>query len=353
MQGEMASMNRGKLIKALKKFKEYPDKYRTMIWKYMLSLPMNKKVFESYIKRDPHPAYAQLYKTYSVKSYRLYNKLVRILSALAHWCPLFAEVSYLPDLVFPFVKAIKYDDLVLFEVIVSFLMQHCQLWFERFPHEPLFAGLDVILAKESILLYKHFNRLGFGVAQYAWPMLKNGFSIVLPRDDWLKLFDHLLTYHDKPDLLLFFTAAYLLHFKGTLTKVKNIDQMCDFVESQNQVDINHVLKEMLRLHKKYSNDNEVQFGTMGNFTPLKAGHDYPVFFNYPKDAMEYSQKMRINEMSEYSDTSQKEYKIHQLRERVSMCLSRDGVTRMVSHTDDVFISQASLSLLLLYLQLVR
>jgi hypothetical protein len=51
------------------------------------------------------------------------NKLARICSALAHWSPLFAEVEYLPDIVFPFLKIIKADDLVLFEVVMSFLMQ--------------------------------------------------------------------------------------------------------------------------------------------------------------------------------------------------------------------------------------
>lgn len=103
----MSSMNYDKLQGVLKKFHEYPEKYRTMIWRYLLSLPMNKKMFEAYIKKDPHPVYVNLYKTYSVKSYRMYNKLVRVLSALAHWSPVFAEVSYLPDLVFPFLKVIK------------------------------------------------------------------------------------------------------------------------------------------------------------------------------------------------------------------------------------------------------
>jgi hypothetical protein len=331
MGGEMASMDTKKLQGVLRKFREYPEKYRTMIWKYVLDLPMNKMMFESYIKRDPHPAYANLYKTYSVKSYRLYNKLVRMLSGLAYWSPLFAEVAYLPDLVFPFVKVIKCNDLVLFEVIVSFLMQHCQLWFEKFPSDPvhlLKTSVEVVIAKESIVLYKNFVRHGFGVTQYAWPMLKNVFSTVLPKDDWLKLIDHLLTYSDKPELLLFFTAAYLLHFKGTLSKIQSIEEMCDFVEYQNPVNINIVLKEMFRLHKKYNGDEEVYYGIMGNYLPLRSTHGYPVFFNYPKESVENAQRIRSLKLTEQAATEQKEKEISELRERVSRVLLKDKQERL-------------------------
>jgi hypothetical protein len=70
---------------------------------------------------------------------------------LAHWCPIFAEIDYIPNLVFPFVKAIRNDDLVLFEVVVSFFMQHCQLWFETYPSEPahmLKTSVETVLGKE-------------------------------------------------------------------------------------------------------------------------------------------------------------------------------------------------------------
>ena len=90
----------------LRHFGEYPEKYRTLIWRYLLSLPLNKSAFEGLIRQGPHPSFQALHKRFPLKSYKLYNKLVRVLSALAHWCPLFAEVDYLPQVVFPFVKAI-------------------------------------------------------------------------------------------------------------------------------------------------------------------------------------------------------------------------------------------------------
>lgn len=330
MQTDLKDMNYDKLTGVLKKYTEYPEKYRPTIWRYLLSLPLKKDTFESLVKRDPHPAFVNLYKKFSVKSYRTYNKLARILSALAHWCPIFGEVEYLPDLVFPFVKVIKSDDLVLFEVLMCFLMQHCQLWFERYPNDPvhlLKTSVDVIIKKESINLYKHFNKVGFGVAQYAWPMLKNGFSVVLPKEDWLRLYDHIFTHHNKPELLYYFTAAYILHFRGTLSRIQSIEQMFEFTENQNPVDMKAVLKHMFKLYKKYQDDDEVYIGTHGNYIPLNADHSYPVFMNYPKESVIYAQKIRSMKLSEEEIAEQKANEIAELRDRVSKLLLRDQQKR--------------------------
>lgn len=45
----------------------------------------------------------------------------RILSALAHWSPIFGETQYLPVLAFPFIKLFQNNHLVAFEIIASVL----------------------------------------------------------------------------------------------------------------------------------------------------------------------------------------------------------------------------------------
>lgn len=118
-------MKYDKLKNILRQYNEYPEKYRILIWRFMLSLPLNKSSFESYLKKGIHPNFTNLDERFPVKSAHNFNKLVRILSALAYWCPVFAEIDYLPQIVYPFVKIIKNDDLILFEVVMSFFMQHC------------------------------------------------------------------------------------------------------------------------------------------------------------------------------------------------------------------------------------
>lgn len=209
---------------------------------------------------------------------------------------------------------------------MCFLIQHCQLWFERYPSDPvhlLKTSVEVIICKESLNLYKHFEKQGFGVTQYAWPMLKNCFSVVLPKEDWLKLLDHLFTYHNKPELLFYFTAAYLLHFKGTLSKIKSIEKMYEFVQTQNPVDMKIVIREMFRLHKKYTDDEEVYMGTFGNYLPINDSNGYPAFTNYPADSVNHAQKIRLLKLDEEKQAEQKEKEITQIRERVSKLLLKE------------------------------
>ena len=47
-----------------------------------------------------------------------------VLSALAHWSPIFGETEYLPMLTFPFVKLFQNNQLVCFEMLASVLSKH-------------------------------------------------------------------------------------------------------------------------------------------------------------------------------------------------------------------------------------
>ena len=106
----------------LKQFGEYPEKYRFLTWKYFLDLPVNKDAFSNLLRKGVHPAFKHLHKKYPISSYRLYNKLVRTLSAIGYWCPIFLDVEYFPSIIFPFIKSIQNDDLLVFELSLSLIM---------------------------------------------------------------------------------------------------------------------------------------------------------------------------------------------------------------------------------------
>jgi len=78
--------NQAKLRSMLKQFGEYPEKYRFLTWKHLLQLPSNKEAFNSLLRKGVHPAFKVLHKRYPINSHRMYNKLVRTLSALGSWC---------------------------------------------------------------------------------------------------------------------------------------------------------------------------------------------------------------------------------------------------------------------------
>ena len=123
------SLSADKLDKMLKANGCYPERYRMLIYRFLLSLPCNRGAFENLYKRTLHPCAANLRSRFPVASDKLYARLQCLYSAVAHWCPLFGHIDWLPSFLFPFVKMSGSDDLVAFELLVAVLSQFCQLWF--------------------------------------------------------------------------------------------------------------------------------------------------------------------------------------------------------------------------------
>ena len=133
-------------------------------------------------------------KTQTWKQCRNLPSVFRVLSALAHWSPIFGETDYLPMLVFPFVKLFQNNQLVCFEIVATLLstciassccdctclaaklstalvsrwklytvvfslpVNWCQHWFEYFPNPPInMLGLvENVLAHHDKQLLQHF-----------------------------------------------------------------------------------------------------------------------------------------------------------------------------------------------------
>lgn len=121
-------------------------------------------------------------------------------------------------MVFPFIKCIQNDDLLVFELILSVIVQFQQTWYEGYPAEPLvpLQAIEAIIQSEDPKLMQHLRAQAFTPQIYAWPLLKTLFTEVLSKDDWLRLMDHLFTYKEDPELVLFYCAALLINSRQTL-----------------------------------------------------------------------------------------------------------------------------------------
>jgi hypothetical protein len=159
-----------------------------------------------------HPAFKSLHRRFPVDSYRFYNKLVRILSAIGHWSPIFLEVEWLPQVVFPFLKIVPNDDLFVFELILSLVSQWMQVWFEAYPAEPqpVMQAIEVVIAKEDLQLAQHLADCGLAPHAFAWPLLKTFFTETFDKDEWSKFIDNLFLRYESPEFLVFFLIAYIM-----------------------------------------------------------------------------------------------------------------------------------------------
>ncbi|KAK6174116.1 hypothetical protein SNE40_017453 [Patella caerulea] len=155
-------MDMNKLMAILKGYGEYPSKYRMFIWRSVLLLPENHAAYGALVDKGTHPAFAKMHEVYPIKSRKLLRVLQRILSALAHWSPIFGETQYLPMLAFPFVKLFQNNHLVCFEIVATLLVNWGCHWFEYFPNPPIniLAMIENVLAHHDKTLLQHFVKHG-------------------------------------------------------------------------------------------------------------------------------------------------------------------------------------------------
>jgi hypothetical protein len=154
-----AAVQRRRLAQLLRSYQRYPDRYRMLAWRVLLQLPENRDAFSILLARDVYPAYVhELQRKYPIQNHRLFRRLQRVLSAIAHWSPAFGEVEYLPAFVFPFVKVCEHNDLMAFEVVLSVLVHWGTDFLVRYPFPPLhlLELLEKALEAQDAALHAHF-----------------------------------------------------------------------------------------------------------------------------------------------------------------------------------------------------
>lgn len=169
----------------LKTFGEYPDRYRLLIWRFLMRLPENRESFRNLVAKGVHPAFADLHERYPIQNMRLFQRLRRVLSALAHWSPVFGELPYLPALAFPFVKLFERDDLSAMEAIMTVFLNWGAGWVDTYPHAPMqvLGAVDGLLAYHDPALAKHLRDCGTTAQDYAWTLMRSLFTEVLTTDE--------------------------------------------------------------------------------------------------------------------------------------------------------------------------
>ena len=201
-------LNRKRLESLLNTYGQFPDKYRLLVWRFLLRLPENSSAFAALVHKGPHPAFKSFRQSFPIRNKRLLNKLERTLSALAHWSPVFADVPYLPNLAFPFVKLFGGDSLAAFETVMSVVLNWCggkggaaaaeavasgdadaiaassnaqDGWFDTVPFPPVGVLMLVerLLRHHDPTLHQHLSFIGASSQVYAWSTLRTLFSEVL------------------------------------------------------------------------------------------------------------------------------------------------------------------------------
>jgi Rab-GTPase-TBC domain len=283
----------GRMLPILKEFGEFPDKYRPMIWKTILKLPSNAESFGLLLKRGPHSCVTNFEKRYSLVDQRALSFLKKTISCLAHWTVVFGYVNYLPKFVFPFLKMCKGDLLLCFELIATLLSNHCQLWFEFAPSNIPYNYLCLIenvLMESNRPLYKFYKSKNVTAKIYALPLLESAFSEVLDEQQWLQLWDHIVS--NEPFFMVFLAVAYNTILQTTIMRYENVESIAKIFLEQNYMNFKKLITKANRLMETCPlNIHPKRY--MKPFTPLTVG-EYQKFENYPKNVSD----MKVNEIDE-------------------------------------------------------
>ncbi|KFB48672.1 AGAP006158-PA-like protein [Anopheles sinensis] len=166
IQSEIAkTLPKERLLPIVKEYGEYPAKHRPTIWRTLLELPSDAESFGALLQRGHHPCVASLdERRFPSQDSRTVRNVKKIVSCLAHWCPVFGLIDYLPYFVFPFVRQHPNDALVAFETVATVLLNQCQLWFEFAPLEPwnYLAMVENVLAEFEPRLMSFYRSHGTG-----------------------------------------------------------------------------------------------------------------------------------------------------------------------------------------------
>jgi hypothetical protein len=146
----------------------------------------------------------------------------------------FAEVPYVPALVFPFVKLFECNELAAFETIMCVLLHWGCGWLDTLPHAPIpvLCMAEELLERHDQQLHQHFAKVGLSAQVYAWCLIRTLLTEALPRQDWLVLWDHLFAHAEDPSLLVFAALAFLKVFRASLLTVQTVSDFEEFMRKQ-------------------------------------------------------------------------------------------------------------------------
>ncbi|KAL1513504.1 hypothetical protein ABEB36_002908 [Hypothenemus hampei] len=274
-----------KLRAIIKEYQEFPKSLRATIWERLLKLPINTQHYNSIVNHVSVATFEDLSKKYPVEDKVSIRCLKHLLDNLASWCPFFAQVDYLPYLLYPFVKVFHKKPIACFELACTFIINWCQHWFEYFPLPPIniLAIIDNILMEHNFILLQHFTYYTLKPTVYSWSLLETAFSEVLNASDWLKFFDHVFV--NPPCFLLCAVVAFLLIHQKNLVLLTQEEELYEFIHTQQVMDFKKFIAKCYFIFNNTSTRNHPR-QYLSEFECLNCG-TYPIFEEYPRDVINF------------------------------------------------------------------
>uniref|UniRef100_A0A9I3EGZ6 TBC1 domain family member 31 n=1 Tax=Anopheles dirus TaxID=7168 RepID=A0A9I3EGZ6_9DIPT len=260
-----------RLLAILKEYGAYPAKHRATIWRTLQRLPGDAESFGALLRHGPHPCVAGYDERFAGYDRRIVRSVKKTVSALAHWCPVFGLIDYIPSVVLPFARQQPTDALGLFETVATVLLNQCQLWFEFAPLEPFnyLAMVENVLAECEPRLMAFYRRRNITARSYALPLLQTAFAACCGMDDqWLTLWDHVLS--SEPYFPVFLVAGFSSIHRATLLAADDARTIDGVFFRHRTVDVRRLVRRAHELMERCSGAAHPRH-YFKSFVPLNVG----------------------------------------------------------------------------------
>lgn len=256
-QSKLSSFNFKSLSEMFMSCGIYPEEARKYIWTYLLSLPNNMEQFIYYSGKGIHPLYLNIQNFSPIRENQMINRVQKLCSLISFWSPNIGQVSYLPNIIFPFAKCFPGDDIFVFETVMSLLISVYKYLLEFYPNFPIthIKLIEEIIKKETFNeIEKIFACQSIPLNELIWRLLKYLFSETLKKNDWLSLVDFIITYNHHPEMLLYFTASFFICSKDELLSDNNSQKnlLLTLLDNKPIRKTKKMFDLSLLLYKKYS-----------------------------------------------------------------------------------------------------
>ena len=148
--------------------------------------------------------------------------------------------------------------------------------------------MEQLLGFHDPELLAHFEQNKISSQVYAWIMMQSLFSELYSKQDWLKLWDHLVT--NQPSFMYFVVIAYLIRFRRPLLETHRLGDLEYFFQRRNAVNVSSIILLAYRLAES-TPTSLAPASFVSAFTPLLQG-EYPVFNKFPEFIVNYQSKMK-------------------------------------------------------------
>lgn len=254
IDGDSKVVNMDKLRGMLVRYGSFPDRYRPLIWRFLLQLP-EKRVcepqFGRLVGRGPHPAVKTLMRPFPLPETKLRTLLFNALSALAWHSPVFSAVHFIPSMVFPFVKLYSSDMQSTIEVFLAFIINWGKEFFLYYPHPPVSITSFIYhtLKANDPALVQHFEEQGLGTDVYVWDVMSSLYSEIFTRNEWLQVMDH--AFANEPIWLFLLHVQWLRQLRGPLIETKDHATLVAMLRRASPININQLIQSTYKLQAAY------------------------------------------------------------------------------------------------------